>query len=157
MSLTISHGAFDGMCSEFHDWRCGIARAAGYRTDETWDGGCIVLSRDAITNANISGVWPTPPTDPLLVLLAHSDVAVEIAPADGLRLADRLTELLIPSKWAKVTAKFVAACRLAGYRNEPMQFEWGPAATMQRIFADVFREKFTAAGPEWMAHGSTVH
>src|SRR6185437_9549379 len=30
MTLSVSHGAFDGLCSEFRDWRCAIARAAGY-------------------------------------------------------------------------------------------------------------------------------
>ena len=124
MTLKISHCAFDGMCSEFHGWRCDVARAAGYGIEETWDGGCIVLPWDAISDDNIVGVWTTPPTDPLLVLLAHSDMAGKISPADGLRLADRLYELLIPAKWRNVTEKFVAACRLAGHRNEAMEFVW---------------------------------
>jgi hypothetical protein len=105
------------------------------------------LDWDSITDDNIVGVWPTPPADPLLVLLAHSDVAGKISPADGLRLADRLNELLIPAKWRKVTEKFVAACRLAGYRNEAMKFVWDPAATMQRLIKEHLREKFAAAGP----------
>jgi hypothetical protein len=165
MTLKISHGAFDGMCSEFHDWRCDIARAAGYRTEKTCDGEGIILDWDTITDANISGVWPTPPADALLVLLAHSDVAGEILPADGLRLADRLIELLIPLKWAKVTAKFVAACRLASYRNEPMEFVWDPVATMQRLIEEHLREKLASAVPgryvvripDWMADRSPVH
>jgi hypothetical protein len=165
MTLKISHGAFGGMCSEFHDLRCDVARAAGYRIERTSDGEGIVLPWDAITDGNISRVWPMLPTDPLLVLLAHSDVGGEITPADGLRLADRLTELLIPSKWAKVTKKFVAACRLAGHRNEPMEFVWDPAAMMQRLIEEHLREKLAAAGPgrfevripDWMVYGSTVH
>jgi hypothetical protein len=59
----------------------------------------------------------------------------------------------------------VAACRLAGYRNVPMEFVWDPAATVQRLIEEPLREKFAAAGPgrsemrvpEWMTHGSTVH
>ena len=61
------------------------------RTEETWDGGCIVLPWDAITDGNISGVRPTPPTDPLLVLLAHRDVAGEITPAGRTGSVGRLT------------------------------------------------------------------
>jgi hypothetical protein len=98
-TLKISHGAFDGMCSEFHGWRCAVARAAGYRTEETWEGETIVLDWDTVTDGNIVGAWPTPPADPLLVLLAHSDVAGKISPADGLLLADRLNELPIPTQW----------------------------------------------------------
>ena len=166
MKLTISHGAFSGMCSEFYGWRCDIARAAGYRTEETWEGEAIALDCDAITANDIAGSWKTAPADPLLVLLARSDVTGVISPADGLRLADRLNELLlIPAKWRNVTEKFIAACRLAGYRNEPIEFLWDPAATVQRVIEEHLREKFAAAGPsrlevripEWMAHGSTVH
>jgi hypothetical protein len=165
MTLKISHGAFDGMCSEFHDWRCDVARAAGYLTKQTCDGEGIILDWDTITDGNISGVWPTTPTDPLLVLFAHSDVAGKIMPADGLRLADRMTELLIPAKWRKVTKKFIAACRLAAYRNEPMEFVWDPVATMRRLIEEHLCEKLASAVPgryevripDWMADRSPVH
>ena len=165
MTWTISHGAFSGMCSEFHGWRCDIARAAGYRTEESWDIEGIVLDWDTITDDNITGVWATPPADPLIVLLGHSDIEGAIGPSDAIRLADRLTELLIPSKWRAVTKKFVAACRLAGYRNEPMEFSLDMAATMQRLIEKLLREKLSAIGPgrvevripEWMAHGSPLH
>ena len=141
-----------------HDLRCDIARAA------QWPGHSIVLDWYSITDDNIAGSWKSPPVDPLLVLLAHSDVVGKISPADGLRLADRPNELLIPAKWRKVTEKFVATCRLAGYRNEAMEFVWGPAAKMQRLIEERLREKFTAAGHcrfevriPVKAHGSTVH
>jgi hypothetical protein len=162
MTLKTSHGAFDGMCSEFHDWRCDIARAAGYRTEKTCDGEGIILDWDTITDGNIAGSWRTPPADALLVLLAHSDVAGVISPSDSLRLADRLTELLIPSKWRTVTAKFISACRVAAFRNEPMEFEWDPAAMMQGTLTGVLRQRFdaTASGRQMtgsMGHGSTIH
>jgi hypothetical protein len=162
MTLKISHGAFAGMCSEFHSWRCDIARAAGYRTEVTCDGETIVLDLDAITANNIAGSWRTPPADALLVLLAHSDVAGVISPSDSLRLADRLAELLIPLKWRTVTAKFIAACRVAVFRNEQMEFEWDPAAMMQGTLTEVLRQRFdaTASGRQVtgsMGHGSTMH
>lgn len=73
MTLKISHGAFYGMCSEFHHWRCAIAKAAGFGIERDRDEEGIILDWDAITDDNMVGVWPTPPTDPSLVLLAHSE------------------------------------------------------------------------------------
>src|SRR5205823_2455390 len=83
--------------------------------------------------------------DPLLVLLAHSDIGATIAPTDALRLGDRLAELPIPSRWRAVTEKFIAARRLSANRNEPMEFVWDPAATLQRLIADALRQKSVAA------------
>jgi hypothetical protein len=159
MTLTISHGAFAGMCGEFHDWRCDIARVAGYQTEETSDGETIVLDYDAITANNIAGSWKNSPADPLLILLAHSDVAGVISPADALALADRLTELLIPRKWRAVTGKFIAACRLATYRNESMEFAWNPAATIQRLTEDALLNKLFADEVirQLRSDGLTVH
>jgi hypothetical protein len=160
MSLKISHGAFDGLCSEFHDWRCAVAEMAGYTTEED---DCekvnVALDWDTITDDNIRGVWTPPPTDPLLVLFAHSDVGGEIAPADALRLAGRLSELLTSAAWQHTTQKFVAACRMAVWRNEPMQFEWDPAATVHQLVMDYMRDKlFTDVVREQVhAAGLTVH
>jgi hypothetical protein len=141
MTLKISHGAFSGMCNEFHGWRCEVARAAGYGIEEQWGGDYIVLDWDAITDDNILGVWKTPATDPLLVLLAHSDTEGTIGPSEALRLADCLAELLVPGKWRAATEKFIAACRLAASQNKPMKFEWDPAATTQRLIEEHLREK----------------
>jgi hypothetical protein len=126
--------------------RCDIARAGGYRTEETWDVEGIVLDWDTITDGNILGVWRTPQADPLLVLPAHSDTLGTI-PSDAIRLADRLTELLIPSNWRAVTETFIAVCRLAGYGNGPMEFSYGMAATMQGVIEKLLREKLSAIGP----------
>ena len=133
------------MCSEFHDWRCAIAQAAGYDIEEDWDGGRAILDWDTITRDNVVGNWPTPPADPLLVLLAHTDIEGTIAPSDALRLADRLNELLIPSRWRGVTEKFIRACRLSAYRNEPMEFVWDPAAMIERLMMDALHQKLVAA------------
>jgi len=160
MSLKISHGAFDGLCSEFHDWRCAIAEMAGYATEED---DCemvnIALDWDTITDDNIRGVWITPPGDPLHVIFAHSDVQGKIAPTDALRLADRLSELLIPAAWKDTTQKFIAGCRLAVWRNEPMQFEWDPATTVHRLLMDHMRDNlFTDVVREQVHIASlTVH
>ena len=159
MTLTISHGAFAGMCGEFHDWRRDIARAAGYSIEETSYGGHIVLNWDVITDNNIAGSWNTPPADPLLVLLAHSDVQGTIEPSDALALVDRLTELLIPRKWRAVTERFIAACRLAIYRNESMEFAWNPAATIKRLTEDALLNKLFADEviQQLRSDGLTVH
>lgn len=94
-------------------------------------------------------------------------MAGKISPADCLRLTDRLNELvlLIPRKWRNLTEKFIMACRLAGYRNETMNFVWDPAATVQRLIEEHLRENLVAVCPgrlevrvpEWMTHGPTVH
>jgi hypothetical protein len=169
MTLKISHGAFDGMCSEFHAWRCAVAKAAGYPTTmELLDYGHTLerpaFDWDSISHDNIAGVWTAPPADPLLVLFVHSDTHGVIVPADALRLANRLTELLISAKWRKVTAKFVAGCRLASHRNEMMKFVYDPAAMVQRLIEEHLRERLAAADPgrfkvriSVMARGSTVH
>ena len=127
MPLKISHGAFDGMCSEFHDWRCAVAKAAGYPTTmELLDYGHMyerpAFDWDLISDDNIDGVWTTPPAKPLLVLFVHSDAEGAIEPADARRLADALTKLDIPRKWRTVTEKLITACRLAASGNEPIKF-----------------------------------
>ena len=95
------------------------------------------------------------------MLLVHSDMAGTIEPADAIRLADRLVELLIPSQWRAVTKNFIEACRLAGSRNEPLRFDYDQFATIARLIADFQREKFAAvAGPRktnWTGHRSAIH
>jgi hypothetical protein len=102
------------------------------------------LRLDPITDDNILGVLTTPSADPLLVLLAHSDSEGTIEPADALRLADRLTESLMPRTFRAVAEKFIAACRLATYRNEPMEFVWDPVATIRRLTEDALLNKLFA-------------
>lgn len=156
MTLKISHGAFDGMCSRFNDWRCAIAEMAGYTTEED-DCGMVnvALDWDTISDDNIWGTWNTPPADPLVVILAHSDVQGEIAPTDALRLADRLSELLIPAAWRNTTQKFIEGCRLAVWRNERMEFAYDMMATVdqlasdyltQKLFTQIVREHLRPAG-----------
>jgi hypothetical protein len=157
MTLTISHGAFVGMCSEFNAWRCAVAKAAGYPTTvELFNGRMYeyelpAFDWDSISEDNIAGAWATPPANPLLVLFVHGDAEGSIEPADALRLADALAKLVIPRKWRTVTEKFIRACRLAGSRNEPMKFERDRAAMMQRLIENILREKFAA-----MANGRQV-
>lgn len=103
-------------------------------------------------------MWTTRPSDSLIVLLVHSNVDGTISPPDALRLADRLAELLIPAKWREVTEKFVAACRLAAYHDEPLHFEYDPGAAIARMIAVALREKLLAAvGAEWKENEQTVH
>jgi hypothetical protein len=166
MTLTMSHGAFVGMCSEFNTWRCAGAKAAGYPTTmELFNGRMYerpAFDWDSISEDNIAGAWATPPANPLLVLFVHGDAEGSIEPADGPRLADSLSELVIPTKWRTVTERFIRACRLAGSRNEPMKFERDRAAMVQRVIENILREKFAAMAngrqvAGLVGHGSTVH
>ena len=160
MTLRISHDAFDGLSSEFHDWRCAVAEMAGYTTEED-DCGMVSVSLDwdTITDNNIRGVWAARPADPLLVLLVHSDMKGIIAPADALRLADRLNGLPIRMEWQAATKRFVAGCRLAASNNERMEFEWDPAATVHQILMDYMRDKMLTdvVREQVYAAGLTVH
>jgi hypothetical protein len=57
MTLKISHGASDGMFSQFNGWRCAVARGAGFGIGEG-----IVLDWDTSTDGNIrwgvaSRIW----------------------------------------------------------------------------------------------------
>jgi len=142
MTLTISHGAFCGMCSEFHDWRFSVANGAGFALEETADGmTSIALDWNVVSDDNILGVWTAPPAEALLVLFTHSDIGGEITSVDARRLADRLSELPIPQEWHVVTQRFVAGCRLAVSRNEPLQFTYDLAATVRRLVIDSMLDK----------------
>jgi hypothetical protein len=64
-----------------------------------------------------------------------------IAATEAQRLADRLSELLVPTRWQVVTEKFIAACRLAACRREALLFTYNPHATIARLIADALREQ----------------
>ena len=148
MTLTISHDGFCGMCSEFHDWRCAVAVAAGFVVDDGSNGNLkIGLDWDTITDDNIAGVWTVPADEPLLVVFAHSDIEGRIYPPDAVRLADRLGALPMPKEWQAITQKFVTGCRLAASRIEPMEFTYDMAATIRRLIEDHLRKEMTVSGP----------
>lgn len=99
MGLDLSHGDFYYGYSRFNLWRNDVAELAGYALEEiTTRGGFPArvpsVDWDAFDLGNALGEWETTPSDPLLVLLAHSDCDGTIHPAQAAPLADRLEELL---------------------------------------------------------------
>lgn len=135
MGLDTSHDCWHGAYSAFTRWRHKLAEVAGYTFEK-----CpkphdymdqVAIDWSVITDANLQGDWEQTPSDPLLVLIAHSDCDGEILPAQALPLADRLEALLpllegdggghIGSYRAK-TEQFIAGLRKAAAANEPVDF-----------------------------------
>lgn len=98
MGLDTSHDCWHGAYSAFSTFRNELAKAAGYQLAEYEDNGyrfiSPVVERDNVTAANYQGEWEETPSDPLLVLILHSDCDGVIKPAQGVPLANRLEELL---------------------------------------------------------------
>lgn len=135
MGLDTSHDAWHGAYSAFSRWRNAIAEAAGYSVwkvdmnnipTET-----IMLDWGHITEANLFGLWPDPPHDPLIVLFAHSDCEGQIVPENAAPLADALAALL-PKLEGDLgghvgdikhkTQLFIAGLRAAVEADEPLEF-----------------------------------
>jgi hypothetical protein len=76
--------------------------------------------------------WDAYKSNPLWVLLRHSDCDGEIAPEHCGHIADKLEELLpcLPSApdrghigdWRETTERFIAGLRAAAAANEPLYF-----------------------------------
>lgn len=129
--------AWYGAYSAFGRWRDTIAAAAGHGVAKVEGAFGIVrdeiqLDWDHITNDNLVGKWEATPSDPLVVLIAHSDCDGEIHPEQAGPLADRLEELLpqLPSEpdgghighWAVKTQTFIAALREAAESGQKVLF-----------------------------------
>jgi hypothetical protein len=93
---------------------------------------CVLIDWGHITMANVMGEWDKTPTDPLLVLITHSDCEGVIHPAQAGPLADRLTELLplLPDEadlghigaWRPKTQAFIDGLRAAVEAGEDVEF-----------------------------------
>src|SRR5699024_4550241 len=113
--------AWYGAYSAFGRWQDTLAAAAEVQID--WG---------HITNDNLVGKWEATPSDPLVVLIAHSDCDGEIHPDQAGPLADRLEDLLpqLPSRpdsghigdWAATTQKFIAALRESAESGQKVMF-----------------------------------
>ena len=136
MGLHLTHNCWSYPYTMFHEWRTVVASAAGIDLDrmEGYDD-----SDEAIS-------WESLPTDPLHVLLTHSDTDGSIVAKDCLPLADRLDELIphlpvmcIASEWPdlaeyeikdpdnpdtarNLTVRFVDGLRLAARKGEDVVF-----------------------------------
>ena len=130
MGLNTTHDAWQGPYSLFHEWRTVVARAAGYKID----GDMWALDAELPYGA-IDGEWEKTPSDPLVVLLAHSGCDGEIRPAQAGALADRMEELLPSIEKADnledlgpddygvfATRRFIDGLRRAVEEGEPVLF-----------------------------------
>lgn len=134
MGLDTTHDCWHGPYSSFGRWRAAVAAAAGIATYE----GRLGLSywhesfnelRDA--QGGLYGDWVTPPEDPLMVLLCHSDCEGRIPHELAAGLADRLEGLLPgivedrswPTGYMRQhTLDFIAGLRAAATKGEDVEF-----------------------------------
>jgi len=89
MGLDTSHGCWHGAYSGFHRWRMKLCEVAGYGNLEEYEGFGGIGSTPPGDKE-----WPNLDSDPLLILLVHSDCDGEILWEECKPIADRLTELL---------------------------------------------------------------
>ena len=133
MGLDTSHDCWHGAYSSFDCWRTEICRAAGYGGinkregfggKEPWP---VPLFN---SESDISGMAAAAATDPILVLLMHSDCDGIIPAAHCAAIADRLDAILPKVRNADAgrpshvddTATFARGLRLAAERGEDVEF-----------------------------------
>jgi hypothetical protein len=140
MGLDTSHDCWHGAYSAFTRWRNKLAEVAGYQVaDVRYDSGhfpTVLIDWGHIAAENpgyLAGDWEKAPTDPLIVLIAHSDCDGHIHPEHAAPLADRLEGLLplLPDgeggghigDWRAKTQAFIDGLRRAAAANEPVVFQ----------------------------------
>ena len=104
MGLDTSHNCWHGPYGAFTRWRNVVAKAAGYsvwtvKGTDGYENETVMLDWGHLDIKNpdhLNGEWVTPPSDPLVVLIAHQDCEGVIHPEHAGPLADRL-EALLPS------------------------------------------------------------
>lgn len=134
MGLDTTHDCFHGAYSSFNRWRTEITKAAGLKTIPS-DYGIEILDIDwdRFTDANIQGRWESPPDDPLMILIIHSDCDGIIPYEYCEHLATRLEQLLpnlredgeghLSRLGVKgTTQRFINGLRLAHELNEDVEF-----------------------------------
>lgn len=139
MGLDTSHDAWHGAYGAFSRWRNKLAEVAGYELEEYGDYGIKGVKpptgwteQTLFSRAHVDGYWEEPPSDPLLILLAHSDCDGWIFPHHAGPLADRLAELLplLPDEvggghvrhWHETTQRFIDGLRKAADEGEVVVF-----------------------------------
>jgi hypothetical protein len=136
MGLDTSHNAWHGAYGAFSRWRNKIAEAAGYEIAKV-EGQyglreTILIDWGHIAEENYYGEWDEVPSDPLILLIAHSDCEGVIHPEHARLLADRLEGLipLLPDEdvlghignYRSKTRQFVDGLRAAVAANEDVDF-----------------------------------
>jgi len=148
MGLDVTHGAWHGAYSAFSRWRHMLAEAAGYevaevvtevisspgRMDYKSTRPMVLIDWGHIKPENYEGVWAKDdePSDPLILLIAHSDCGGMLTPRHARLVADRLEELLalLPDEVAPghignvrdKTRTFIGGCRAAHKANQRLRF-----------------------------------
>ena len=99
MGLDTSHDCWHGSYGAFTRWRQKVAEIAGYavwsvKMEDGITRDTVMIDWGHITEQNLFGEWEQTPSDPLIVIIAHSDCEGVIHPEQGVPLADRLEALL---------------------------------------------------------------
>lgn len=142
MGLDTSHDCWHGAYSAFSRWRDKLAEVAGYTFHEI-EFGRIMVDIDwgnieKTIGRDLNGKWPSIPvrpdgtSDPLIILLAHSDCEGELQLEYLGALANRLEELipLLENEdggghvglYADSTRKFIKGLRNAFDAGENVEF-----------------------------------
>lgn len=137
MGLDTSHNCWHGSYSSFSRWRNELAQAAGYQIlPVVYNDGVkrdtIMVDWGHVPDGALMGEWDSTPSDPLMVIIAHSDCEGVIHPAQAEPLASRLEELLdkLPAEkdfghiggWRSKTQEFIDGLRLAASMGEDVDF-----------------------------------
>jgi len=142
MGLDTTHDCWHGAYSAFTRWRNKLAEVAGYEVVEiTYKNGGFSIPHEmplvdyihADVDGNpVNGDWVNEPSDPLMVLICHSDCDGHIKPKQARALSLRLKELLplLPDEdagghigmWKEKTQQFIDGLELAVKKRQTVRF-----------------------------------
>jgi hypothetical protein len=138
MGLDTSHNCWHGAYSAFTRFRTAVAEQAGYDiADVTFKDGyfakdCVLMDWGHLPDGSTWGNWDKNPSDPLVVLICHSDCEGVIKPEQGRPLSKRLYQIAEsmddddPSKpWGDFKARtiqFADGLKEAAENGEEVEF-----------------------------------
>ena len=94
MGLDTSHDAWHGSYGSFGIWRNQLAAVAGYKIIKVDGFNSVDIDWSNFKPKNLAGEWDETPSDPLLVLIVHSDCDGSIYPAQAKPLITRMAAKL---------------------------------------------------------------
>ena len=128
MGLDTTHDCWHGSYSYFNNWRNELARIAGYKITKGPHGFEMAdIDWASIKSENYQGEWEQLPSDPLLVLITHSDCDGIIKAEHCNPLRNRLLDILewIPKDNTYLvdkTKQFINGLERAIKRNQKVSF-----------------------------------
>ena len=124
MGLDTTHNCWHGPYSSFQAWRNKVAEAAGYEIKYQDGLEMPVVDQEHLTNAQAYGEWEETPSDPLLVLIWHSDCDGVIHPSQAAALGSRLIDLepKMDSGTAYIANQFIHGLLIAAAHGEDVEF-----------------------------------